>query len=172
MTIGETANFVENNSKWKTNLLIGNHNVNFKIDIGADVTVIPEDIFRRYKLGRLQGTSKKFFGADQKSLCVMGEIREKLTLGETCVTEDIYVVKDLKEPLLGRPAIEELNLFARINDIQNPCSEEQIKKKYPQLFHELGELEGPGIWSPVNAKCTTICYYLPKTNSSSDEEQS
>ncbi|XP_029192721.2 uncharacterized protein LOC114959009 [Acropora millepora] len=142
MTIGEAVNMVENNSKWKTNVLIRNHNVKFKIDTGADVTVIPEDIFRRFKLGRLQSTSKKLCGADQKGLCVMGEIREKLTLGETCVTEDIYVIKGLKEPLLGRPAIEKLNLFARINDIRSPCSDEQIKKKYPQLFHGLGELEG------------------------------
>lgn len=66
MTIGETVHMVENNSKWKTNLLIGKHNVNFKIDTGADVTVIPEDIFRRYKLGRLQDTSKKLFGPIRK----------------------------------------------------------------------------------------------------------
>ena len=65
-----------------------------------------------------------------------------MKLEETCVTEDIYVVKGLKEPLLGRPAIEKLNLVARINDIQSQCSEEQIKKKYPRLFHGLGELKG------------------------------
>ena len=36
MTIGETVNMVENNSQWKTNLLIlGNHNVKFKIDTGC-----------------------------------------------------------------------------------------------------------------------------------------
>ena len=136
MTIDETVNMVENNLKWKTNLLMGNHNVKFKIDTGVDVTVIPEGIFHRCKLGRLQGTSKKLFRADQKGLCVMGEIREKLKLGETCVTGEIYVVKGLKEPLLGRPAIEKLNLFPRVNDIQSPCSEEKIKK-YPQLFHRL-----------------------------------
>ena len=53
MTTGETVNMAENNVKWKTNLLIGNNNVKFKIDTGADFTVIPEDIFRQCKLGRL-----------------------------------------------------------------------------------------------------------------------
>ena len=32
MTIGETVSIVENNSNWKTNLLVGNTNVKFKID--------------------------------------------------------------------------------------------------------------------------------------------
>ena len=40
------------------------------------------------------------------------------------------------------PAIEELNLVAGINDIQSQCSEKQIIKKFAQLFHGLGELEG------------------------------
>ena len=76
MTIGETVSLVENNSKWKTNLLVGIINVKFKIDTEAGVTVIPENIFRRCKLGLLQCTSKKLFGADQKGLRVIGEIRE------------------------------------------------------------------------------------------------
>ena len=58
------------------------------------------------------------------------------------MTEGIYVVKGLKEPLLGQPAIEKLNLLARINEIQSKSYEERIKAKYPQLFHGLGELEG------------------------------
>ena len=47
------------------------------------------------------------------------------------MTEDIYVVKGLKEPLLGQPAIEKLNLWARINEIQSQSYEERIKPKYP-----------------------------------------
>ena len=72
----------------------------------------------------------------------MGTVRDTLSLGETCVTEDIYVVKGLKEPPLGQPAIEKLNLLARINEIPFQSYEERIKAKYPQLFHGLGELEG------------------------------
>ena len=44
----------------------------------------------------------------------MGTVRDTLSLGETSVTEDIYVTKGLKEPLLRQPAIEKLNLVARI----------------------------------------------------------
>ena len=54
------------------------------------------------------------------------------------MTEDIYVVKGIKEPLLGKPAIEKLNLLARINEIQSQSYKEGFKAKYPQLFHGLG----------------------------------
>ena len=142
MTVNEVVNTIETSEKWRTNLSIGNSEVNFKIDTGADVTVIPEEVFRQCNLGKLHYTSKRLFGADHKGLCVIGTIRDTLSLGEKCVTEDIYVVKGLKEPLLGQPAIQKLNLLARINEIQSQSYEESIKAKYPQLFHGLGELEG------------------------------
>ena len=141
MTIEDVSTITsKSNKKWQTNLLIGNTKVNFKIDTGADVTVIPEDVFGQNSLGQLRATSKKLFRGDQTGLYVVGTISEKLSLGETCVTEDIYVVKGLKESLLGGPAIEKLNLVARINNIQSQCFEDHIKEKYPQLFHELGEI--------------------------------
>ena len=86
--------------KWRTNLLIGNSEINFMIDTGADVTVIPEEVFRQCNLGKLHSTFKRLFGADHNGLRVMGTVRDTLSLGETCVTEDVYVIKGLKEPLL------------------------------------------------------------------------
>ena len=47
--------------------------------------------------------------------------------------EYIYIVKGLKEPLLGRPAIEKLNLVDRINDIKSQSSEDNIKANCPQI---------------------------------------
>ena len=40
MTVNEVVNTIETSEKWRTNLLIGNSEINFKIDTGADVTVI------------------------------------------------------------------------------------------------------------------------------------
>ena len=142
MTVNEVVNTIETSEKWRTNLLIANSEIDFKIDTGLDVTVIPEEVLCQCNLGKLHSTSKRLFGADQNGLRVMGTVRDTLSLEETCVTEDIYVVKGLKEPLLGQPAIEKLNLLARINEIQSQSYEERIKAKYPQLFHGLGELEG------------------------------
>ncbi|XP_073237564.1 uncharacterized protein [Porites lutea] len=94
MTVNEVVNAIETSEKWRTNLLIGNSEINFKIDTGADVTVIPEEVFRQCDLGKLHSTSKRLFGADHNGLRVMGTVRDTLSLGEMCVTEDIYVVKE------------------------------------------------------------------------------
>ena len=40
MTVNDVVNTIETSEKWRTNLLIGNSEINFKIDTGADVTVI------------------------------------------------------------------------------------------------------------------------------------
>ena len=38
--VNEVVNTIETSEKWRTNLFIGNSEINFKIDIGAEVTVI------------------------------------------------------------------------------------------------------------------------------------
>ena len=52
--------------------------------------------------------------------------------------EDIFVVRRLSKHLLGRPAIESLDLLRRVNTIE---SKENLNKQYPKLFSELGKLE-------------------------------
>ena len=43
MTVNEVVSTIETSEKWRTNLLIGNSEINFKIKTSADVTVIPKD---------------------------------------------------------------------------------------------------------------------------------
>lgn len=45
MIVNEVVNIIEILEKWCINLLIGNFEVNFKIDIGVDVIVIFEEVF-------------------------------------------------------------------------------------------------------------------------------
>ena len=76
MTIKEIVNTIETSEKWRTNLLIGSSEINFKIDTGADFTVITEEVFRQCNLGNLHSTSKRHFGADHNGLRVMGTVRD------------------------------------------------------------------------------------------------
>ena len=48
------------------------------------------------------------------------------------------MVKDLKNNLLGLPAITSLNLISRFDSIH--CSADEVKKLYPHLSQGLGSL--------------------------------
>ena len=46
-------------TKWSVNLSLGRTTVRFKIDIGADVRVIPESLYRRSGLSKLQNAKRE-----------------------------------------------------------------------------------------------------------------
>lgn len=70
---------------------------------------------------------KTLIGAGQKQLDVIGTQEAQLKYEERSTTQQIYYVKGLKHPLVGRPAIEKLKLFRRINVInKNKFQENQI----------------------------------------------
>lgn len=55
------------------------------------------------------------------------------------------MVENLKEPLLGRPDIDALNLVQKVDTIHSDDSariEQEVKTMFPNLFKGLGELEG------------------------------
>ena len=76
--------------------------VNFRTDTGADVAVVPDRFFNK-KSPLIQKTDKKLFGPGQSKIIVLGKVRATMAVGEVSTDQDLYVVADLKEPLLGRP---------------------------------------------------------------------
>ena len=60
-------------------------------------------------------------------------------------TQEIYVVENLKEPLLSGPAIDALNLVQKVDTTHSDdCRriEQEVKTMDPNLFKGLGEVEG------------------------------
>ena len=118
----------------------------FKIDTGADVTVIPEPLYLQTGMGNLHKSSQELFGPGQSKLSVKGVIKGNLKTGNgKATTQEIYIMENLKEPFLGRPAIEALNLVQKVETIHSDDStriEQEVKTVYPNLFKGLGELEG------------------------------
>ena len=118
----------------------------FKIDTGADVTVIPEPLYLQTGMGNLHKSSQELFGPGQSKLSVKGVIKGNLKTGNgKATTQEIYIMENLKEPFLGRPAIEALNLVQKVETIHSDDStriEQEVETVYPNLFKGLGELEG------------------------------
>ena len=141
--LGEVRSKNNTDSKWHVDLHIGDTSVTFKLDTGADVTVIPEAVYNNAKLKPLSKSNRKLFGPGHSPLSVKGVVKTQLKMasGNTTTTE-IYVIEGLKEPLLGRPAIDALHLVERVNEVKERDITAEVQKQYPKLFQGLGELKG------------------------------
>ena len=62
-----------------------------------------------------------------------------LQKGDVTIKEEIYVIKNLHKPLLGRPAIRGLNLLKRISSVKQ---EQSVLEQFSSVFEGLGKLEG------------------------------
>ena len=127
---------------WTVNIMVNDHPVEFSIDTGADVTVISEHIYQQAadKIN-LQLTSRKLCGPSWYALSVIGKCVAKLKRGIREIKETVYVVRSLDRSLLGRPAMESLDLVKRVNAIGIMTSD-HIKLQFPELFTRLGKLQG------------------------------
>ena len=125
---------------WAVTLQLNKTPMEFHIDTGAEVTVISEHACGQIACLPLTSSQRTLRGPDTHVLPVKGWFTGKLKRGEQEVEEEIYVVKGLHKPLLGRPAIERLGLVVRVEAIEgktlNPT------QQFLQLFKGLGKLEG------------------------------
>eukprot|EP00794_Sanderia_malayensis_P013315 gene13315-14688_t len=131
--------------KWKPVVKIGQTAVEFKIYTGADVTVILTTVYNQSGSDTIISTKKKLFERGQIELNVVGCLTTTIVNDKTTITDNVYVVNDLKEPLLGRPAIEKFDRIKKINNVTQTKSDqlgEEIKRKYPKLFNGLGTMDG------------------------------
>ena len=128
---------------WTVQLQVRDKKVCFKIDTGADVTALPAEVYHDITGGHdvkhLARSTHPLFGPGGNVLSVLGVAKETLRSGKKTATEDIYVVKDLHTALLGRPAIEQLQLVCRVDNI----TMESVKQQYPKLCDGLGLVKRP-----------------------------
>ena len=123
---------------WSITLLVNGTPVNFKIDTGADVTVISDSIHQGIPHSTLQPPTKSLSGAASKNLEVSGQFSASLKYKDKEADEEVYVVKNLSRSLLGHPAIEALDLLQRVNAVQTKTD---IERQFLKLFEGLGKLE-------------------------------
>jgi hypothetical protein len=99
---------------WKANLTVNDCKFQFKLDSGADVTVVPKHLYDKLSNKRkvkLQSTDKLLLGPCNYRLNCLGKFNARITSENKFILEEIYVVKDLRNPLLGKSACVSLNLL-------------------------------------------------------------
>ena len=131
-------------STWVVDLTLNRHPVQFKIGTGADVTVIGETNYNEARDGPLQSSKTTLNGPSQTPLEVLGKFQANLRHNDRETQDDVFVIKGLRQPLVGRPAITSLNLLLRVEPVSknSGLNKETVIKQFPKLFRELGTLKG------------------------------
>ncbi|KAJ8375234.1 hypothetical protein SKAU_G00058140 [Synaphobranchus kaupii] len=121
---------------------IKDRNVTFKMDTGADVTVIPDYVFNTVfakDKPALRPVRRPLLGPGRTPLDMLGFTNITLRKRAKQKQEDVYVVRGLHTALLSRPACEQLGLVARVGSIDI----ETMKNTYPKLCSGLGLMQRP-----------------------------
>ena len=125
-------------SSWTIELLLGNEQIPFKLDTGAEVTAISEEAYRTLPKVSMQSPSKALFGPTYHSLKVLGQFTGTLKHQQLSSAQPIFVVRGLKTNLLGLPAITSLQLLHRADATLAETTD--IQSRFRNLFHGLGNL--------------------------------
>lgn len=140
--------FQNEKNQWMVSLKVGNLKtlVSFLVDTGADITCIPLYILNNQLKSSIKSCSEIISGPDGKNLCVIGKLNLNLyySVNKKSCDVDVYVIKDLKIPILGRPGISGLSILHFNNSINNvsvSMSLTNIEVEFPNLFQEIGEFK-------------------------------
>ncbi|KAJ8877004.1 hypothetical protein PR048_021456 [Dryococelus australis] len=103
---------------------------------GADITVI-SDTISRFIEDNSVGHEKETENSNLVRPCstpinILGKRKTTLTWRGIQVTQKVYIVKDLNEPILGRPAVEALGMLRWIKEVGH-VHESKPREKYPTL---------------------------------------
>ena len=128
---------VETN-KWTKTLSLNQRDILFKIDTGADVTVISESFYESTHDGQLKSAERSLTGAGQQPLDVQGQFTGHLRYNDLETEQKIFVVQGLSKPLLGRPVIEALAIVSMVEPIMTLA---KVAEAFPLLFQGLGKLK-------------------------------
>ena len=127
-------------SPWSVKLSLNGKPMRFEIDTGAEVTVIPPKTHQDIGSPTLYPSTKILRGPSNKPLAVRGQFTAKLRKEKQEVEQEIYVVEGLHRQLVGRPAIQALDLAIRVAAVGE--GNKSPVARYPSLFQGLGKLEG------------------------------
>ena len=90
----------------------------------------------REQSGQLERSKQLLYGPDCQPLTVRGTAILTLSLNGKSCKQEVFIVKGLRNNLLGLPTIKQLQLLPEVNTVQK-----SIPDQYPELFTGLGSIK-------------------------------
>ena len=146
--LGAIEGHVNQNKDFEVTITTKFGKIEAKIDSGADVTAITEDDLKKIGKDRsmLKKTNKRLVGPDSQKIFCIGYTYVSLTWGKNNSKQLVYVCKNLKKALLGKPAIRALHILnvdipeeVRCEAIEESYTNKFIKE-FPKVFNGLGKM--------------------------------
>ncbi|UYV65226.1 K02A2.6-like [Cordylochernes scorpioides] len=110
----------DNSKKWIVPIKVNNRQINFKIDTGADVNVLPlQNYYQSFQRIKLEKSDKILQGPNGIPLETVGMIHVKLQNKGQHLNSKIYIVDKLKQPLLSGETSEKLNTVRMIQQFSS-----------------------------------------------------
>ena len=127
---------------WTAKERVYDKRMEFKLDSGADITVVPVNTYT--SLGnkmKLVPSSKVLVGPCRYTMDCVGKFSAHLKVDKAEIHEYVNVIKDLETPFLSRQAAEKLQLITRVQSVESNEYKASVMAKYPELFTGLGKME-------------------------------
>jgi hypothetical protein len=145
---------------WRADIIVdGKASISFKLDTGADATVIPWSTYQKHLTQPLQPSDKRLFGPNRAPLDIAGTFRATLTWRSASSTQSIYVMRDVQQALLGRPAIDALSILRTVDAISTL---DNVKGMFPELFTGLGCMSGSPYKIRLSDSAKPHAIYTPR----------
>ena len=164
--LGAIEGHVNQNKDFEVTITTKFGKIEAKIDSGADVTAITEDDLKKIGKDRsmLKKTNKILVGPDSQKIFCVGYTYVSLTWGKNNSKRLVYVCKNLKKALLGKPAIRALHILSvdipeevRCEAIEESYTNKFIKE-FPKVFNDLGKMKGEPVH--IQLKPDTVPFHL------------
>ena len=139
-------------SSWTMTLQVRGKEIRFKVDTGVEVTAISEETFRQLGGASLQRPRNVLYSPARHTQDVLGQFM-------TTSLQPVFVVRDLKNNLLGLPAIVALQLIHKVSSVK---TEDDIRKMFPKVFSGLGML-GELYQTKLKEEALPHLIYAPRT---------
>lgn len=125
---------------WFQEILIEKFSVNFKLDSGSDVNILPYKLFQKLNKSNMKlidcNANLKAYGGFLLKPC--GMVKLLIELPDELSTEDWFMILDCDTvPILGRDACSNLNLIKRVYNISD--EKEAFISENKHLFEGLGK---------------------------------
>ncbi|XP_042147960.1 uncharacterized protein K02A2.6-like [Ixodes scapularis] len=139
----------ENQEPWFITATVEGRPVHFKVDTGADVSVIPPSQHDNNCMEKPKTPNKRLFGPGRTPIKAKGMFDATISWQGRSTYQQVFIVEGLQTALLGRPAIRALNVLAHLETVETKTQDNQTQKgkspearpEFSSLFTGLGEMK-------------------------------